>query len=243
MKDPLENTYWVEGGALAAGEYPRKWEYSESVERVRAFLEEGFDHFIDLTESGELKSYFPILKDEAHKRGWHVTYERFPIPDQGVPHPREMQRILDAIWSAMEQDRVVYVHCWGGVGRTGTVIGCYLVSKGLTGPEALRKVAARFLTMEKAHRHEGSPETPEQSVSLVLSWEYMDAVWIFPGSWSVKAVRNTWTPTTVKRAEHAIRAIAAGVTLLFWIPAILAKARCCRKPCGMRRTSWGMTCG
>ena len=31
----------------------------------------------------------------------------------------------------------MYLHCWGGVGRTGTVVGCWLVRHGRTGDEAL----------------------------------------------------------------------------------------------------------
>ncbi|MBA3406233.1 MAG: dual specificity protein phosphatase family protein [Gemmatimonadaceae bacterium] len=34
----------------------------------------------------------------------------------------------------------IYVHCWGGVGRTGTVVGCYIVRHGRTGDDALGEV-------------------------------------------------------------------------------------------------------
>ena len=33
-----------------------------------------------------------------------------------------------------------YVHCRAGIGRTGTVIGCYLAEQGLEGAEALRQL-------------------------------------------------------------------------------------------------------
>ena len=36
----------------------------------------------------------------------------------------------------------VYVHCWGGIGRTGTVVGCWLVRHGMTGDEALAEFAS-----------------------------------------------------------------------------------------------------
>jgi protein-tyrosine phosphatase len=35
-----------------------------------------------------------------------------------------MTTILDAIDESMTAGKPVYVHCWGGMGRTGTVIGC-----------------------------------------------------------------------------------------------------------------------
>lgn len=33
-------------------------------------------------------------------------------------------RILDAIDARLEAGKSVYVHCWGGIGRTDTVAGC-----------------------------------------------------------------------------------------------------------------------
>jgi ADP-ribosyl-[dinitrogen reductase] hydrolase len=61
------------------------------------------------------------------------------------------------------------VHCWGGVGRTGTVVGCHLVRSGLSGDEALARVATLFKSMEKSSRRHRSPETDEQE-AYVCSW-------------------------------------------------------------------------
>ena len=36
--------------------------------------------------------------------------------------------------------RTVYLHCRGGIGRTGTVLGCYLVRQGQTAEEALASI-------------------------------------------------------------------------------------------------------
>ena len=39
------------------------------------------------------------------------------------------------------QGRKAYVHCWGGVGRTGIVAGCYLIEHGhYTGEAALAQL-------------------------------------------------------------------------------------------------------
>ena len=37
-----------------------------------------------------------------------------------------MLAVLDAIDIALCEGHGVYIHCWGGVGRTGTVVGCWL---------------------------------------------------------------------------------------------------------------------
>jgi protein-tyrosine phosphatase len=63
------------------------------------------------------------------------------IPDMDTPAPEEMVRILEAIDAALEAGQTVYVHCYGGIGRTGTVVGCYLARHGMSGTDALREIA------------------------------------------------------------------------------------------------------
>lgn len=74
--------------------------------------------------------------------------------------------------------QTVYVHCWGGVGRTGLVVGCWLVRHGWRGAEALDEVQRLFGTMtpEKVARHpEGSPQTPGQR-RMIMGWARLDQV-------------------------------------------------------------------
>jgi protein-tyrosine phosphatase len=84
-----------------------------------------------------------------------------------------MRAILSYIEAELAAGRLVYVHCLGGVGRTGTVVGCLLVENGASGDEALAMVSTLFETMspEKVHRHrhDGSPQT-EQQRQFVRAW-------------------------------------------------------------------------
>lgn len=163
---PHENTYWVNERFLA-GEYPGDWDFRRSVERIRSYLAAGVTFFIDLTSvSDGLQPYQPILDIES---GGGAVYQRFSIPDLSVPRQESMVEILDLIDRATARGHIVYVHCWGGIGRTGTVVGCYLVRHGMSGSSALGHLAVLFASMEKSRRVTRSPETDEQ-VRFIREW-------------------------------------------------------------------------
>ena len=160
---PIPNSYWVVPGCFAAGEYPGDLDARQAVTKLRALLSAGIDHFVDLTEPGELLPYVDIARDEAGSLGVDLTHERLPVRDLSVPRSsEEMAEILDAIDTALDGGKMVYLHCWGGVGRTGTVVGCWLVRHGRTGEEALEQLAGWWSGVAKVHRKRESPETSEQ---------------------------------------------------------------------------------
>ena len=80
-----------------------------------------------------------------------------------------MVQILDTIDTVLAANTNLYVHCWGGIGRTGTVIGCHLVRHGSEGEAALRQIATWWQTVEKSVRNPRSPETDAQ-VAMIREW-------------------------------------------------------------------------
>lgn len=168
---PHPNTYWVIPGRLLAGEYPGAAREPLALEKLNAFLECGIDGFLDLTGEGELQPYAHLLKDLRPHYHAPVTHRRLPIPDMGIPEPQHMQAILAQLDTWLATGRQVYVHCWGGIGRTGTVIGCYLVHCGLTGEQALTRMAALWqgMSAEKRRHYPESPQTREQQ-DFVRYW-------------------------------------------------------------------------
>ena len=169
-RGPLPNSYQLPDGRLIAGEYPGDRNHAPAREKLGALLDAGVTCFVDLTEAHELRPYDGILAEEAAARGVRARHVRLSIVDVSVPSaPEQMRAILDAIDAELRTGGKVYVHCWGGVGRTGTVVGCHLVRAGMSGDEALARVAALFRSMEKYPRRRRSPETDEQD-AYVRSW-------------------------------------------------------------------------
>lgn len=169
---PNENTYWVVAGRFLAGEYPAMKTEAEGRAKLRAYLDAGAAAFLDLTEEGELTPYVAWLQAEAAARSVAVHYARHPIRDVSVPDsPAVMHGILDRIDAWLAEGRCVYVHCWGGVGRTGTVVGCWLVRQGADGEEALRRLEELWsgVGKDKRNRKPSSPETPQQA-AYVRAW-------------------------------------------------------------------------
>ena len=168
---PMENSYWVIPGRLAAGEYPGHPRAAVAARKLRTLLQAGIGHFIDLTEEDEgLEPYAEIATREAARLDSEVVHARHAIVDMSVPaSPRETAGILDAIDAALDDDGTVYLHCWGGAGRTGTVLGCWLVRHGSTGEEALARIADWWRGVDKAYRLPHSPQTAQQC-AYVRNW-------------------------------------------------------------------------
>ena len=180
---PTPDAYWITppapftmpaNGRLLAGEYPSAKDAAEALAKLNSFLDSGITFFLDLTEAGEynLRPYAAQVAQLAAARRPPVviTHRRRPIPDMGTPDPATMTLILAALDTALAQGETVYVHCFGGIGRTGTVIGCWLARHGLTGQQALSQIAAW-----RADTPDGWKQSPETAVQrqLVLDWSVL----------------------------------------------------------------------
>lgn len=167
---PFPATYWVEPGRFLAGEYPGRPHPLVLRQRVVALLRDGFDTYIDLTRPDEREPYLPALLEEARYYDLDIQHRRFAIGDYGLPTRLQMSAILAAIEAALAEGRKIYLHCWAGVGRTGTVVGCYLVQRGMSGQQALARLAELFQTAEQSLYFPASPETHAQA-NFVLTWQ------------------------------------------------------------------------
>ena len=101
----------------------------------------------------------------------------FPIPDMDVIDTSGYAAIVDTIRASTDRGGV-YVHCWGGIGRTASVVGCLLASDGLPADAALEQITQWRSITRKAHH--AAPQTEQQR----------DAVRQFAGEHTQTSVRR-----------------------------------------------------
>ena len=145
----------IEPGRVIAGRHPCAWGPENAWVEVGDLVGAGVTLFLDLTQPGELEPYASLVQAPAR-------YLNMSIRDFSIPTREGLIATLDEIDAELDAGGLVYVHCWAGCGRTGVVVGSWLVRHGMEPKDALRRIAeARGL---------GCPQTLEQRV-FVLDWQ------------------------------------------------------------------------
>lgn len=179
LEPPLDRSYWVLDGRLIAGFYPGDKDPAVSRAKCDRLVYFGVRHVVCLMEENErgqhgeaFAPYREALQGAASERGVEVSWERHPIRDVSVTTPERMKGILDSIDRANEAGKIAYVHCWGGRGRTATVVGCWLARHGIAeGDAALERIDD--LRSRRPDAASAAPESDEQR-EMVRSWRKGD---------------------------------------------------------------------
>ena len=112
----------------------------------------------------------PLEGSEAREaaRGAHFAGEGCP----DCPNDRsraETKEILDRIDSALEEGQNVYAHCWGGSGRTGTIVGCWIRRHGLAGADEVLDMLAKLRLGDRDGWMKPTPNTSAQA-EFIVGW-------------------------------------------------------------------------
>jgi protein tyrosine/serine phosphatase len=176
LKVPFPNSYWVVPNQFLAGEHPGDANEEITRKRLSALLDVDIRTIVDLTDEDEINEdakpvpgYRTLLRTIAEERRVEVTYMRVPISDRGVPSVWTLRHILDVIDRSVSDENSVFVHCWAGRGRTGTVVGCHLMRHGRANDRDVIQMIADLRRLMPAGR-DSSPHTPEQ-IRMVKTWK------------------------------------------------------------------------
>ena len=158
--DQFVHAWWVQPGQLLAGEYPGHPSPARARQKVDLLVDAGVRTCVDLTTRADrLEPYEAVVAEVGAVRRLDIRHLSFPIPDLSVVDDDGYDEVCRAIEDGRRRG-VVYVHCWGGVGRTATVIGCLLAGEGLTCDQIVDRLVALRMGSRKAHRR--APETSAQ---------------------------------------------------------------------------------
>ena len=147
--------YWVNGpwsGRLALAARPRGGDWLS--DEMSAWHESGVSTVVSLLEPAEERS-LQLDRESQEAKNQGMKFVSFPIPDRDVPSSEaSVAKLVEALDSELSHGENAVVHCRQGVGRSGLIAACLLISKGRSPGAALTELSqTRGLNI---------PETREQ---------------------------------------------------------------------------------
>src|ERR1051325_6200564 len=109
-----EGFSWIDKPHLAAMAAPR------SLEEYQWLRQQGIQLVICLAEDSPPRTWI----NEAGLFSMHI-----PIEDMHPPTQQQIDRCMNAIKKANGNKMGVGIHCTAGLGRTGTMIACWLIQQ------------------------------------------------------------------------------------------------------------------
>ena len=147
--------HWVEGpwpGKLALAARPRGGEWLK--DEIASWSQAGVNTVLSLLTHEEEQD-LDIADEAAQVKAHGMEFLSFPIVDRQVPNSEsQLTKTLEQLDSELAAGRNIVLHCRQGIGRTGLVAACLLLTKGLDPETAVKRLStARGVSI---------PETPGQ---------------------------------------------------------------------------------
>jgi len=154
---PFPQSYWVIPGILCVGPYPSGLSVEEKYDKARAIIEHRFRTIINLTAPGELSASgepffdYKTLIEKTNFRSGLIHFEQHGWPDAEAPPLNTLLHVTQLVDANARAGRKTYLHCYGGHGRSGTVIAAWLILKGKTYDEAIQMINDFRADLPKSH--------------------------------------------------------------------------------------------
>mmetsp|Transcript_2457 Transcript_2457/g.4125 ORF Transcript_2457/g.4125 Transcript_2457/m.4125 type:complete len:359 (+) Transcript_2457:184-1260(+) len=148
MAGPTPWSNWVIPGRIIAGAYPASLDDVETERILSTMLELGVNTFVCLQAEVNINTpehawraqhgLRPYIKDaqkilsKAHETGnpritqQKIDFLHLPIIDGNVTTDSAMNRLAEDCNERVLRGEKMYIHCWGGHGRTGTLVAVML---------------------------------------------------------------------------------------------------------------------
>ena len=166
---PFERSYWVLPNRFIVGEIPASLKEEETITKLNGLIRINVNVVINLMEEDEKNYENKSFYDYAPYLNKHnIETHRLPIKDLSIPSIDTMRNILSIVQDSIRQKKIVYLHCWGGVGRTGTAVGCFLLNNSLASKENVLETI-NYLKRTTSIDKRQSPETEEQR-KFLMDW-------------------------------------------------------------------------
>jgi len=137
-------------GTLCAMSWPTEW-------RLRVLKDSGFTAIVSVAS----EDASPI-REACQLLG--LRWLRYSVPDMTPPRLDQVRDFVAEVEAELGGGGKAAVHCVGGVGRTGTMIACYLVSLGRRPTEAIAEVR---------RRRPGSIQTDDQELCVFRYYAWL----------------------------------------------------------------------
>lgn len=108
------------------------------------------------------------MTEESLPESWvkDIKYLHVPTEDLSAPDMDQIDQAVEFIHERLQNNEPVMVHCAAGIGRTGTILACYLIKyQKATAREAIEKV-------RKARP--GSVQSESQEIAIGLYYKHVN---------------------------------------------------------------------
>jgi atypical dual specificity phosphatase len=143
------NFSWLINDKLAGSGIPT------SVSEIDWILKQGVKSIITMTENSLPESWVK-----------NVKYLHVPTEDFSAPDMEQIDQAVEFIQNRIENNEPVMVHCAAGIGRTGTILACYLVK--------YQKISAKDAIQKVRKERPGSIQSKSQELAISIYYKFLN---------------------------------------------------------------------
>jgi atypical dual specificity phosphatase len=150
----MNNFSWLKPGEIAGSAHPGGFQYSPNTDQGE--LEINLE-FISRANIAAIVSVSEVGLNEVVLQRFEFSYLHLSVQDMAAPTIDDVKEFIAFAHEIRQRGVGTLVHCTAGMGRTGTMLACYLLHEGRTCTQAIDEVR---------HRRPGSIETPPQEALI-----------------------------------------------------------------------------